>query len=56
MTLTLEQMRDLNTIGTKIVQVLNPTGTNAVLRDWDLWGPLIVRNVTPLCCSKAQSD
>lgn len=36
------QMRDLNAIGSKIVQVLNPTGKNAVLRDWDLWGPLIV--------------
>lgn len=35
-------MRDLNAIGSKIVQVLNPTGKNAVLRDWDLWGPLIV--------------
>lgn len=37
-------MRDLRAIGTKIVQVLNPTSENAVLRDWDLWGPLIVRS------------
>ncbi|KAI5479477.1 Yip1 domain family, member 6 [Pseudohyphozyma bogoriensis] len=34
-------MRDLRAIGTKIVQVLNPTAENAVLREWDLWGPLI---------------
>lgn len=35
-------MRDLHAIGTKIVQVLHPSADNAVLRDWDLWGPLIV--------------
>lgn len=40
-------MRDLTAIGTKIVQVLNPTAGQAVLRDWDLWGPLIVRHLTP---------
>ncbi|BGP27972.1 hypothetical protein JCM10295v2_006959 [Rhodotorula toruloides] len=34
-------MRDLRAIGNKIVQVLHPTSENAVLRDWDLWGPLI---------------
>lgn len=37
------QMRDVRAIGTKIVQVLRPTSENAVLRDWDLWGPLVVR-------------
>lgn len=40
------QMRDLRAIGTKIVQVLHPSAENAVLRDWDLWGPLIVS-----CCA-----
>ncbi|GAA5954308.1 hypothetical protein JCM8115_003366 [Rhodotorula mucilaginosa] len=34
-------MRDLRAIGNKIVQVLHPSSENAVLRDWDLWGPLI---------------
>ncbi|SGY81655.1 BQ5605_C009g05513 [Microbotryum silenes-dioicae] len=34
-------MRDLRAIGTKIVQVLHPTSENAVLKDWDLWGPLM---------------
>lgn len=37
-------MRDLRAIGNKIVQVLHPSSENAVLRDWDLWGPLIVRS------------
>jgi hypothetical protein len=45
-----EQMRDLRAIGTKIVQVLNPTSENAVLRDWDLWGPLIVSQPCFLSC------
>ncbi|KAL8280472.1 hypothetical protein RQP46_007120 [Phenoliferia psychrophenolica] len=34
-------MRDLRAIGSKVVQVLHPTAGNAVLRDWDLWGPLV---------------
>ncbi|GAA6059121.1 hypothetical protein JCM10212_003868 [Sporobolomyces blumeae] len=34
-------MRDLRAIGSKIVQVLYPKSDNAVLRDWDLWGPLL---------------
>ena len=35
-------MRDLRAIGNKVVQVLYPQSDNAVLRDWDLWGPLLV--------------
>ncbi|GAA5846435.1 hypothetical protein JCM5353_007461 [Sporobolomyces roseus] len=38
---TLDQMRDLRAIGNKVVQVLYPQSDNAVLRDWDLWGPLL---------------
>ncbi|KAM0751807.1 Yip1-domain-containing protein [Meredithblackwellia eburnea MCA 4105] len=34
-------LRDLRAIGSKVVQVLHPTAGNAVLRDWDLWGPLV---------------
>ncbi|GAA5937991.1 Yip4p [Sporobolomyces koalae] len=34
-------MRDLRAIGNKVVQVLYPQADNAVLRDWDLWGPLL---------------
>jgi len=38
-------MRDLNSIYAKLLQVLYPPkggGTNQLLRDWDLWGPLII--------------
>ncbi|GAA5854149.1 hypothetical protein JCM3766R1_002226 [Sporobolomyces carnicolor] len=34
-------MRDLRAIGNKVIQVLYPQADNAVLRDWDLWGPLL---------------
>ncbi|KAH9807743.1 Yip1 domain-containing protein [Melampsora americana] len=37
-------MRDLSAIGSKIVLILYPSGSSsskAVLRDWDLWGPLV---------------
>ncbi|GAA6019368.1 hypothetical protein JCM11491_000914 [Sporobolomyces phaffii] len=34
-------MRDLRAIGNKVIQVLYPQSDNAVLRDWDLWGPLL---------------
>lgn len=35
------QLRDLRAIYNKVVQVLRPSSQNAVLRDWDLWGPLL---------------
>ncbi|CAD6575543.1 MAG: hypothetical protein TREMPRED_001450 [Tremellales sp. Tagirdzhanova-0007] len=38
-------MRDLNSIYAKLLQVLYPpkgAGTNQLLRDWDLWGPLVI--------------
>lgn len=35
------QLRDLRAIYTKMLQVLRPTSGNAVLREWDLWGPLL---------------
>ncbi|KAI9620923.1 hypothetical protein H4Q26_013598 [Puccinia striiformis f. sp. tritici PST-130] len=37
-------MRDLTAIGSKMVLILYPAGSSsskAVLRDWDLWGPLV---------------
>ncbi|KAL7009818.1 hypothetical protein EMMF5_000726 [Cystobasidiomycetes sp. EMM_F5] len=34
-------LRDLRAIGNKLLQVLHPNSGNAVLRDWDLWGPLL---------------
>ncbi|KAK6910498.1 hypothetical protein I203_104530 [Kwoniella mangroviensis CBS 8507] len=38
-------MRDLNSIYAKLLQVLYPPkggGNNQLLRDWDLWGPLVI--------------
>ncbi|ORX78957.1 Yip1-domain-containing protein [Anaeromyces robustus] len=35
-------LRDLNNVWAKMKQVLMPTGNQNLLRDWDLWGPLIL--------------
>ncbi|KAK8854797.1 hypothetical protein IAR55_003536 [Kwoniella newhampshirensis] len=37
-------MRDLNSIHAKLLQVLYPPkqGNNQLLRDWDLWGPVVI--------------
>ncbi|KAI8351807.1 Yip1 domain-containing protein [Choanephora cucurbitarum] len=35
-------MRDLKKVGSKLLQVLQPNGDRTVLRDWDLWGPLLL--------------
>lgn len=37
-------MRDLRSIYTKLLQVLYPPqgGNRSALRDWDLWGPLVI--------------
>lgn len=35
------KLRDLRAIYNKMLQVLRPTSGNAVLREWDLWGPLL---------------
>ncbi|KAI7907626.1 Yip1 domain-containing protein [Cokeromyces recurvatus] len=34
--------RDLKKVGNKLLQVLHPKGDRQVLRDWDLWGPLLL--------------
>ncbi|ORE10620.1 Yip1-domain-containing protein [Rhizopus microsporus var. microsporus] len=34
-------MRDVKKVANKSLQVLHPNGDRNVLRDWDLWGPLI---------------
>ncbi|KAI8987736.1 Yip1 domain-containing protein, partial [Mycotypha africana] len=39
---TVTIMRDLKKVGNKLLQVLHPKGDRHVLRDWDLWGPLIL--------------
>ncbi|OZJ01882.1 hypothetical protein BZG36_05011 [Bifiguratus adelaidae] len=35
-------MRDVRSIAQKLRQVLHPKGRRDVLKDWDLWGPLIL--------------
>ncbi|KAI8638660.1 Yip1 domain-containing protein [Parasitella parasitica] len=34
--------RDLKKVGNKLLQILHPSGDRDVLRDWDLWGPLLL--------------
>ncbi|KAG0235116.1 hypothetical protein BGW42_005766 [Actinomortierella wolfii] len=35
-------LRDLRNVGAKLKQVLYPKGGKDILRDWDLWGPLLM--------------
>ncbi|XP_056152091.1 protein YIPF6 [Lampris incognitus] len=35
-------LRDLRAVGTKFVHVMYPKKSSALLRDWDLWGPLLL--------------
>ncbi|XP_062916937.1 protein YIPF6 [Mobula hypostoma] len=35
-------MRDLKAVGKKFVHVMYPRKSSTLLRDWDLWGPLIL--------------
>ncbi|KAE8290376.1 Protein YIPF6 YIP1 family member 6 [Larimichthys crocea] len=35
-------LRDLRAVGNKFVHVLYPKRSTALLRDWDLWGPLLL--------------
>ncbi|KAM3836177.1 protein YIPF6-like [Diretmus argenteus] len=35
-------LRDLRAVGNKFVHVLYPKKSSALLRDWDLWGPLLL--------------
>lgn len=39
---TVTIMRDLKKVGNKLLQVLHPQGDRNVLKDWDLWGPLLL--------------
>ncbi|KAI8143614.1 Yip1 domain-containing protein [Fennellomyces sp. T-0311] len=50
-------LRELRQVGGKLKQVLNPAGNQNVLRDWDLWGPLILCLVLAITLStQASSD
>uniref|UniRef100_A0A7N8YRB6 Protein YIPF n=1 Tax=Mastacembelus armatus TaxID=205130 RepID=A0A7N8YRB6_9TELE len=35
-------LRDLRAVGNKFIHVLYPRRSSALLRDWDLWGPLLL--------------
>ncbi|KAK3819899.1 MAG: Yip1 domain-containing protein [Benniella sp.] len=35
-------LRDLRNVGAKLKQVLYPKGRKDILKDWDLWGPLLM--------------
>ncbi|XP_063059151.1 protein YIPF6 isoform X2 [Engraulis encrasicolus] len=35
-------LRDLKAVGNKFVHVMYPKKSSALLRDWDLWGPLLL--------------
>uniref|UniRef100_A0A3P9N0X2 Uncharacterized LOC103458072 n=1 Tax=Poecilia reticulata TaxID=8081 RepID=A0A3P9N0X2_POERE len=35
-------VRDLRAVGNKFIHVLYPKRSSALLRDWDLWGPLLL--------------
>lgn len=35
-------LRDLRAVGKKFVHVLYPKRSSVLLRDWDLWGPLLL--------------
>ncbi|KAF9914626.1 hypothetical protein BX616_007902 [Lobosporangium transversale] len=35
-------LRDLRNVGAKLQQVLYPKGRKDILKDWDLWGPLLM--------------
>ncbi|KNC85550.1 hypothetical protein SARC_02272 [Sphaeroforma arctica JP610] len=35
-------MRDVKTVGNKFYHVLVPRNDKTLLRDWDLWGPLLL--------------
>lgn len=35
-------LRDLRAVGQKFIHVLYPKRSSALLRDWDLWGPLLL--------------
>uniref|UniRef100_A0A8C9ENG3 Protein YIPF n=1 Tax=Pavo cristatus TaxID=9049 RepID=A0A8C9ENG3_PAVCR len=39
---SLFQLRDLKAVGKKFVHVMYPKKSSTLLRDWDLWGPLVL--------------
>ncbi|KAI8365254.1 Yip1 domain-containing protein [Radiomyces spectabilis] len=50
-------LRDLSKVANKLKQVLHPKGDRKVLKDWDLWGPLLLcLSLAIILCAKAPKD
>ncbi|KAL0588986.1 Protein YIPF6 [Plecturocebus cupreus] len=49
-------MRDLKAVGKKFMHVLYPRKSNTLLRDWDLWGPLILCVTLALMLQRDSAD
>ncbi|XP_044235247.1 protein YIPF6 isoform X2 [Ursus arctos] len=49
-------MRDLKAVGKKFMHVLYPRKSNTLLRDWDLWGPLILCVTLALMLQRSSID
>ncbi|XP_025787464.1 protein YIPF6-like isoform X1 [Puma concolor] len=49
-------MRDLKAVGKKFMHVLYPRKSNSLLRDWDLWGPLILCVTLALMLQRSSVD
>ncbi|KAF8928218.1 hypothetical protein BGZ58_009808 [Dissophora ornata] len=50
-------LRDLRNVGAKLQQVLYPKGRKDILKDWDLWGPLLMCLTLSIVLSmRAQPD
>ncbi|XP_028671332.1 protein YIPF6 [Erpetoichthys calabaricus] len=49
-------LRDLKAVGKKFVHVLYPKKSTALLRDWDLWGPLLLCVTLALMLQRSSVD
>ncbi|KAF9112878.1 hypothetical protein BGX27_002635 [Mortierella sp. AM989] len=50
-------LRDLRNVGAKLQQVLYPKGRKDILKDWDLWGPLLMcLTLSIVLSARAQPD
>ncbi|MCJ8748945.1 hypothetical protein PDJAM_G00170410 [Pangasius djambal] len=49
-------LRDLKAVGQKFVHVMYPKKSSALLRDWDLWGPLLLCVALALMLQGASAD
>ncbi|KAF9963517.1 hypothetical protein BGZ70_007370 [Mortierella alpina] len=50
-------LRDLRNVGAKLQQVLYPKGRKDILKDWDLWGPLLMcLTLSIVLSTRAQAD